>query len=106
LEDLLRAEAGYAEVLETLSYVLNENILIRRVLTDAQSRAPGRANRLPPRTDRVERMNLKEATVRRYHYHSHQLRQHIQTFLDAHNFAKRLETSNGLTSSSPSVKRG
>ena len=36
----------------------------------------------------VERMNrtLKEATVRRYHYDSHhQLRQHIQTFLDADN---------------------
>src|SRR5215831_4391540 len=48
----------------------------------------------------VERMNrtLKEATVRRYHYNSHhQLRQHIQTFLDAYNFAKRLKTLNGLT---------
>jgi hypothetical protein len=41
---------------------------------------------------------LKEATVRRYHYDSHhQLRQHIQTFLDADNFAKRLKTLNGLT---------
>src|SRR5713101_6733663 len=41
---------------------------------------------------------LKEATVRRYHYDSHhQLRQHIQTFLDAYNFAKRLKTLNGLT---------
>jgi hypothetical protein len=40
----------------------------------------------------------KEATVRRYHYDSHhQLRQHIQTFLDAYNFAKRLKTLNGLT---------
>jgi hypothetical protein len=48
----------------------------------------------------VERMNrtLKEATVRRYHYDSHhQLRQHIQTFLDAYNFAKRLKTLHGLT---------
>jgi hypothetical protein len=26
-----------------------------------------------------------------------QLRQHIQTFLDAYNFAKRLKTLNGLT---------
>jgi len=34
----------------------------------------------------------------RYHYDSHhQLRQHIQTFLDAYNFAKRLKTLNGLT---------
>lgn len=41
----------------------------------------------------VERMNrtLKEATVRRYHYDNHdQLRAHLQTFLDAYNFAKRL----------------
>jgi transposase InsO family protein len=48
----------------------------------------------------VERMNrtLKEATVRRYHYDSHhQLRQHMQIFLDAYNFAKRLNTLNGLT---------
>ena len=48
----------------------------------------------------VERMNrtLKEATVRRYHYdRHHQLRQHIQTFLDAYNSAKRLKTLNGLT---------
>src|SRR5262249_4220799 len=41
---------------------------------------------------------LKEATVRRYHYDSHhQLRQHMQIFLDAYNFAKRLKTLNGLT---------
>jgi hypothetical protein len=48
----------------------------------------------------VERMNrtLKEATVRRYHYDSnHQLRQHMQIFLDAYNFTKRLKTLNGLT---------
>jgi len=35
---------------------------------------------------------LKEATVRRYHYDSyHQLRQHMQIFLDAYNFAQRLK---------------
>ena len=48
----------------------------------------------------VERMNrtLKEATVKRYHYGSHeQLRDHLQTFLDAYNFAKRLKTLKGLT---------
>ena len=42
----------------------------------------------------VERMNrtLKEATVRRYHYDSHhQLRQHMQIFFDAYNFAQRLK---------------
>jgi Integrase core domain len=48
----------------------------------------------------VERMNrtLKEATVRRYHYDSHeQLRDHLATFLAAYNFAKRLKTLRGLT---------
>jgi transposase InsO family protein len=48
----------------------------------------------------VERMNrtLKEATVKRYHYHSHdQLRAHLQMFIDAYNFAKRLKALKGLT---------
>jgi transposase InsO family protein len=48
----------------------------------------------------VERMNrtLKEATVRRYHYDSHeQLREHLAAFLAAYNFAKRLKTLRGLT---------
>jgi len=48
----------------------------------------------------VERMNrtLKEATVRRYYYDSHdRLRVHLKTFLDAYNFAKRRKTLKGLT---------
>ena len=48
----------------------------------------------------VERMNrtLKDATVRRYHYTTHQqLRQHLAAFLDAYNFARRLKTLRGLT---------
>jgi transposase-like protein len=48
----------------------------------------------------VERMNrtLKEATVQRYHYSSHdQLKAHLATFLMAYNFAKRLKTHRGLT---------
>jgi len=48
----------------------------------------------------VERMNrtIKEATVRRYHYETHnRLREHLRTFLDAYNFAKRLKTLKGLT---------
>jgi hypothetical protein len=41
---------------------------------------------------------LKEATVRRYHYETHaQLRDHLEAFLNAHNFAKRLKTLRGLT---------
>jgi len=48
----------------------------------------------------VERMNrtLKEATVKRYHYGSHeQLRRHLHNFVDAYNYAKRLKTLKGLT---------
>jgi len=48
----------------------------------------------------VERMNrtLKDATVRRYYYDSHdQLRAHLQLFLDAYNYARRLKTLRGLT---------
>ena len=48
----------------------------------------------------VERMNrtIKEATVRRYHYGSHdQLRIHLGNFIMAYNFAKRLKSLKGLT---------
>ena len=48
----------------------------------------------------VERMNrtIKDATVKRYHYDSHdQLRQHLQLFIDAYNHGRRLKTLRGLT---------
>jgi hypothetical protein len=48
----------------------------------------------------VERMNrtIKEATVKRYHYDSHdELRTHLGNFVDAYNFARRLKTLKGLT---------
>ncbi len=48
----------------------------------------------------VERMNrtIKEATVKRYYYETHQqLKDHLQLFLTAYNFAKRLKTLKGLT---------
>ena len=48
----------------------------------------------------VERMNrtVKEATIKRFHYETaDQLNQHVQTFLRAYNFAKRLKRLNGLT---------
>jgi transposase InsO family protein len=48
----------------------------------------------------VERMNrtIKDATVKRYYYECHeQLRQHLQDFVDAYNFARRLKTLKGLT---------
>jgi transposase InsO family protein len=43
----------------------------------------------------VERMHrtLKEATVKTYHYQTHQrLNEHLQVFLLAYNFAKRFKT--------------
>jgi transposase InsO family protein len=48
----------------------------------------------------VERMNrtLKEATVKRYYYETHQqLKEHLHNFLHAYNFAKRLKTLQGIT---------
>ena len=48
----------------------------------------------------VERMNrtIKEATVKRYHYHSHrQLQSNLTDFINAYNYGRRLKTLNGLT---------
>jgi transposase InsO family protein len=48
----------------------------------------------------VERMNrtIKQATVQRYHYSSHaQLRRHLDDFIAAYNFGRRLKTLKGLT---------
>ncbi len=47
-----------------------------------------------------ERMNhtIKEATVKRFHYESHdQLRTHLDAFMAAYNFARRPKTLSGLT---------
>ncbi len=41
---------------------------------------------------------LKEATVKRYSYETHdQLRSHLADFVTAYNFARRLKTLKGLT---------
>jgi transposase InsO family protein len=56
--------------------------------------------RHPWTNGQVERMNrtIKDATVRRYHYDSHdQLRQHLSDFVTVYNFARRLKTLKGLT---------
>jgi len=48
----------------------------------------------------VERMNrtIKEATVHRFHYDNHaQLQTHLNDFVSAYNFARRLKTLHGLT---------
>ena len=50
------------------------------------------------RSGRADEPHPQEATVRRYHYETHQqLREHLEAFLNAYNFAKRLKTLRGLT---------
>lgn len=56
--------------------------------------------RHPWTNGQVERMNrtIKDATVKRFHYDNHdQLRRHLQDFIDAYNFGRRLKTLKGLT---------
>ncbi len=56
--------------------------------------------RHPWTNGQVERMNrtIKDATVKRYHYDTHdQLRQHLTDFVAAYNFGRRLKTLKGLT---------
>ncbi|TPG39210.1 transposase, partial [Roseomonas nepalensis] len=56
--------------------------------------------RHPWTNGQVERMNrtIKDATVKRYHYETHdELRQHLDQFVAAYNFARRLKTLRGLT---------
>ena len=53
-----------------------------------------------PDNGHFEWMNrtIKDATVKRYHYDTHdQLRGHLGDFLAAYNFARRLKTLRGLT---------
>jgi len=86
----------------------NRNTIISRPMRfDMICEANGIEHRLTkpnhPRTNgQVERMNrtIKDATVKRYHYDSHeQLRSHLADFLNAYNFARRLKTLSGLTPS-------
>ncbi len=56
--------------------------------------------RHPWTNGQVERMNrtIKDATLKRYHYESHdELRQHLADFVAAYNFGRRLKTLKGLT---------
>jgi transposase InsO family protein len=72
----------------------------RRHPVDRVCRQNGIGHRLtkpnrPWANGQVERMNrtIKEATVRRHHYDTHdQLRRHLDAFVAAYDFAKRLKT--------------
>ena len=84
----------------------NRNIIYSRPMRfDMICEANGIEHRLtkpnhPWTNGQVERMNrtIKDATVKRFHYDSHdQLRTHLADFLAAYNFARRLKTLGGLT---------
>ena len=48
---------------------------------------------------------IKDATVKRYFYESHdQLRTHLRDFVNGYNFARRLKTLKGMTPMSSSAK--
>ena len=50
---------------------------------------------------------IKEATVQRYYYETHeQLRSHLADFVTAYNFARRLKTLLGLLPTNTSVTSG
>ena len=84
----------------------NRNTIISRQMRfDMICEANGIEHRLtkpnhPWTNGQVERMNrtIKDATVKRYHYGNHdQLRQHLDDFIKAYNFGRRLKTLKGLT---------
>jgi transposase InsO family protein len=82
-----------------------DSVTVRKMRFDLICEANGIEHRLtkpnhPWTNGQVERMNrtIKDATVKRYHYDSHeQLRDHLSDFLDAYNVARRLKTLSGLT---------
>jgi transposase InsO family protein len=84
----------------------NRNTIYSRPMRfDMICKANGIEHRLtkpnyPWTNGQVERMNrtIKDATVRRFHYDSHdQLHGHLADCLAACNFARRLKTLSGLT---------
>lgn len=82
-----------------------DRVTFRKMCYDLICEANGIERRLtkpnhPWTNGQVERMNrtIKDATVKRYHYESHeQLRHHLADFLSAYNFARCLKTLGGLT---------
>jgi len=65
--------------------------------------------RHPWTNGQVERMNrtIKDATVRRYYYNTHDdLRHHLQLFVEAYNYGRRLKTLRGSRHTNSSAKPG
>lgn len=96
---------GESWTVDDIKYMLAEGIPFRCVGFDLVCARKDIDHRLtkpnhPWTNGQVERMNrtIKEATVRRYYYDTHdQLRTHLDAFVSAYNFAKRLKTLKGLT---------
>lgn len=83
-------EAGYLYRVHAFEYACAQNEIEHRLTKPKH----------PWTNGQVERMNrtLKEATVKRYYYENHnQLRNHLNDFIAAYNFARRLKTLRGLT---------
>jgi transposase InsO family protein len=85
---------GSAELLDDGSIEIE--FAYRRSRPQSQTAKP----KHPWTNGQVERMNrtIKDATVKRYFYETHdELWAHLRDFVDAYNFARRLETLRGLT---------
>jgi transposase InsO family protein len=90
---------------EDIKAMRAEKVLFRRHAFEAACADLDIEHRLtkprhPWTNGQVERMNrtIKDATVRRCHYGSHdELRHHLQLFVDAYNYGRRLKTLRGLT---------
>lgn len=73
---------------------------LRPGLRRERDRAPAHQGKalLDQWAGRTDNRTIKEATVKRYHYDSHdQLQHHLTDFIAAYNYARRLKTLRGLT---------
>ncbi len=86
-------------------YVTGPTAIYMTHMLDMRCKENGIEHRLtkikhPWTNGQVERRNrtIKEATVNRYHYDSHkQLETHLNDFIDAYNYGRRLKTLKRLT---------
>ena len=71
---------------------------VRRAIQHSQESLRRLAKRYGVNPKTIANRTIKDATVKRYFYETHdQLRAHLKNFVDAYNFARRLKTLRGLT---------